>query len=134
MSDTAWIETTAARAAEFRRMHQGPGMLVMPNAWDAASARTFEAAGFPAIATTSGGVALSLGYQDREGAPVDEMLAAAGRITRAVAVPVTLDLEAGYGLPPAELIRRTVAPGAVGCKKPSRPSIATRARQAPSTS
>lgn len=115
MSDTAWIETTAARAAEFRRMHQGPGMLVMPNAWDAASARTFEAAGFPAIATTSGGVALSLGYQDHEGAPVDEMLAAAGRITRAVAVPVTLDLEAGYGLPPAELIRRTVALGAVGC-------------------
>lgn len=115
MNDTASIETTATRAAVFRQMHQGPGILVMPNAWDAASARTFEAAGFPAIATTSGGVALSLGYQDHEGAPADEMLAAAGRIARAVAIPVTVDLEAGYGLAPAELIRRAVAIGAVGC-------------------
>ncbi len=96
-------------------MHAGPGMLVMPNAWDAASARVFEAAGFPAIATTSGGVAQSLGYQDHEDAPVEEMLAAAGRIVRAVAIPVTVDLEAGYGLAPAELIRRAVALGAVGC-------------------
>jgi 2-methylisocitrate lyase-like PEP mutase family enzyme len=115
MNDTPSIEMVAARAAAFREMHRGPGMLVMPNAWDAASARTFEAAGFPAIATTSGGVAQSLGYEDHEGAPAEEMLAAAARITRAVAIPVTVDLEAGYGLSPAELMRRVVGLGAVGC-------------------
>lgn len=89
-------------------------MLVMANAWDAASAQRFEAAGFPAIATTSGGVAISLGYADHEQAPVDEMLAAAARMVRAVQVPVTVDFEAGYGLAPDEIARRIVEVGAVG--------------------
>lgn len=104
----------AAKVATFRTLHAGPGMLVMANAWDAASAQRFEAAGFPAIATTSGGVAISLGYADHEQAPVDEMLDAAARIVRAVALPVTVDLEAGYGLTPDEIARRVVEVGAVG--------------------
>lgn len=89
-------------------------MLVLPNAWDAASARVFEAAGFPAIATTSGGVASALGYNDHEDAPVSEMLAAAARIIRAVSVPVSVDFEAGYQLPPREIAERLIAAGAAG--------------------
>ena len=89
-------------------------MLVLPNAWDAASARAFEAAGFPAVATTSGGVAGALGYADHEAAPVEEMLAAAARIVAAVTVPVTVDFEAGYGLDPREIADRLIAVGAAG--------------------
>ena len=89
-------------------------MLVLPNAWDAASARVFEAAGFPAIATTSAGVARALGYEDHEGAPMAEMLAAATRIIRAVSVPVTVDFEAGYGLAPGEIAERLIGAGAAG--------------------
>lgn len=112
MSD---LDQLVAKAAAFRTLHAGPGMLVMANAWDAASAQRFEAAGFPAIATTSGGVAISLGYADHEQAPVDEMLSATARITRAVpALPVTVDLEAGYGLAPDEIARRVIEAGAVG--------------------
>lgn len=114
MTHDSAIETTRARAATLRALHAGTGLLVIPNAWDAASARSFEAAGFPAIATTSGGVAAALGYADHEGAPADEMLAADARIVRAVDIPVTVDFEAGYGLPPAEVIDRLVAMGAAG--------------------
>jgi 2-methylisocitrate lyase-like PEP mutase family enzyme len=87
----------------------------MPNAWDAASARAIEAAGFAAVATTSGGVAASLGYDDGERAPVGDMLAAAGRIAHSVRVPVTVDAEAGYGLAAPDLVERLVAAGAAGC-------------------
>jgi 2-methylisocitrate lyase-like PEP mutase family enzyme len=73
------------------------------------------AAGFPVVATTSGGVAQSLGYEDHEGAPGDEMLAAAARIARGVDVPVTVDAEAGYGLEPAELVAALADAGAAGC-------------------
>src|SRR5690348_4174143 len=76
-------ETLAAKIHTFSHLHAGPDMLVMANAWDAASAQHFEAAGFPAIATTSGGVAVALGYADHEQAPVEEMLASAGRMIRA---------------------------------------------------
>jgi 2-methylisocitrate lyase-like PEP mutase family enzyme len=89
-------------------------VLVLPNAWDAASARAFEAAGFPALATTSGGVAEALGHRDGEHAPVDEVLAAVGRICRAVSVPVTADLEGGYGLDPVHLVHGLLGAGAVG--------------------
>jgi 2-methylisocitrate lyase-like PEP mutase family enzyme len=89
-------------------------MLVLPNAWDAASARVFEAAGFPAIATTSAGVAQAMGYEDHQKAPMDEMLAAARRITSAVSIPVTIDFEAGYGLTPAEVVERLLEAGAAG--------------------
>src|SRR5579863_7092210 len=95
------MESTAAKAEALRSLLEGPRMLVLANAWDAASARAFAVAGFPTIATTSGGVAATLGYRDHEDAPADEMFAAAARIVRAVTVPVTVDLEAGYRLPPA---------------------------------
>lgn len=108
------MESRVTKAASLHRLHTGPRMLVLPNAWDAASARAFESAGFPAIATTSGGVAAALGYRDHEDAPADEMFAAAARIVRAVAVPVTVDLEAGYRLPPAVVAERAIAAGAAG--------------------
>ena len=114
MPDDHDIDEVVAKAETLRALHRGPGILVLPNAWDAASARVFESAGFPAIATTSAGVALALGFQDHEAAPVSEMLAAATRITRAVSVPVTVDFEAGYGLPPREVVERLIESGAAG--------------------
>ena len=89
-------------ADAFRRAHRGP-LLLLPNAWDAMSARQFEAAGFGAVATTSGGLAWDLGYADGEKAPWREVVAAHERIVRAVRVPVTADIEAGYGDTPAQV-------------------------------
>jgi 2-methylisocitrate lyase-like PEP mutase family enzyme len=98
------------------RSLQRPGdPLLLPNAWDVATARAVVAAGFPVVATTSGGVAATLGYEDHEGAPGDEMLAAAARIARGVDVPVTVDAEAGYGMEPAELVDALRSMGAAGC-------------------
>jgi 2-methylisocitrate lyase-like PEP mutase family enzyme len=88
---------------------------VLPNAWDVASARAVVAAGFPVVATTSGGVAATLGYEDHEGAPANEMLAAAARIARSVDVPVTVDAEAGYGMEPGDLVDALWKVGAAGC-------------------
>lgn len=98
-----------------RDLHVPGRPLMLPNAWDAATARAVEAAGLPVVATTSGGVALSLGHEDHEQAPADEMLAAAARIAAAVDVPVTVDAEAGYGLEPGELVARLHEIGAAGC-------------------
>ena len=87
-----------ARLAElFRSRHYGPPLLLLPNAWDAMSARVFVAAGFDVIATTSGGVAWALGYADGEQTPWAEVVAATARIVRVAQVPVTADIEAGYG-------------------------------------
>jgi 2-methylisocitrate lyase-like PEP mutase family enzyme len=105
------------KAKRLLSLHQGPRILILPNAWDAASARIFEAAGFPAVATTSGGVAVSLGYPDGEMVPRDEMIDATHRIVRAVEVPVSADLEAGYGRTPnelAETIKEVIEAGVVG--------------------
>ena len=98
-----------------RSLHRPGDPLLLPNAWDVATARAVVAAGFPVIATTSGGVAATLGYEDHEGAPADEMLAAAARIVRGVEVPVTVDAEAGYGMEPSELVAALRAAGAAGC-------------------
>ncbi len=95
--------------------HRPGHPLILPNAWDAASARAFAAAGAVAIATTSSAMAAVLGYADREGTPPAEMFAAVARVARAVEVPVTADLETGYGLPAAELVERLLEAGAVGC-------------------
>ena len=100
---------------ELRALHRPGAPLVVPNAWDAATARAVAAAGFRVVATTSGGVAAALGYEDHEGAPAAEMLAAAARIARAVDVPVTVDAEAGYGLAPGELAAALREAGAAGC-------------------
>ena len=96
-------------------LHRPGDPLLLPNAWDVATARAVVAAGFPVVATTSGGVAATLGYEDHEGAPGDEMLAAAARIARGVEVPVTVDAEAGYGMDPAELVTALRSAGAAGC-------------------
>jgi 2-methylisocitrate lyase-like PEP mutase family enzyme len=89
-----------AKADRFRRLHFEPPILVLPNAWDVASAKLLAALpGCRALATTSAGVARSLGYEDGEQAPRDVMVEAARRIAEAVELPVTADLEAGYGDP-----------------------------------
>ena len=109
--------TLREKADAFRRLHAGPGIFVLPNVWDVVTARVVEAAGFPALATTSAGVAWALGYPDGERISRDEMLAAVGRIARSVRVPVTADMEAGYGAASeaaAETARGTIAAGAVG--------------------
>jgi 2-methylisocitrate lyase-like PEP mutase family enzyme len=92
-------------------------LLLLPNAWDALSARIFAAAGFAAIATTSGGVSWALGHADGEAAPWDEVVSATRRIVRSVAVPVTADIEAGFGDTPEAVgksVRDIIDAGAVG--------------------
>ena len=106
-----------SRANAFRAMHRGERILRLPNAWDVASARVFEDAGFGAIATTSAGVAFSLGYPDGQKITREEMLARVGRIAKAVKVPVTADVEAGYGNRPEDAGRtasEVIEAGAVG--------------------
>jgi 2-methylisocitrate lyase-like PEP mutase family enzyme len=107
----------AARADELRARHRPGHPLVLPNAWDVASARAVVSAGFPAVATTSAGVVASLGFPDGAvgRAVADAVFAALARTAGAVPVPVTADLEAGYGLAPEELVDRLLAAGAVGC-------------------
>ncbi len=102
-------------AAALRALHHGTAPLVLPNVWDAVSARAFADDGFPALATSSSAVAATLGYADGEETPPAEMFAAIARIARVVDVPVTADIEAGYGLAPAELVERLLGAGAVGC-------------------
>src|SRR6266702_1969473 len=105
------------KAKAFLALHSGDNPLLLPNVWDVASARIVEEAGFPALATTSAGIAFSLGYPDGERISREEMLAAVARITRRIAVPITADLEAGYGREPAavaETVRRAIDAGVVG--------------------
>jgi 2-methylisocitrate lyase-like PEP mutase family enzyme len=99
-------------AAELLALHHGPGF-VLPNAWDAGSARILEHVGFPAIATTSAGIAWACGVPDGGSLDVDTMLEHVGRIVAAVGVPVTADLESGYDDVGAT-VRRAVEAGAVG--------------------
>ena len=104
----------SAKAAAFRRMHLEPPILVLPNAWDVTSAKVLAALdGCRALATTSSGVARSLGWEDGEQAPRDVMVEAAGKIAAAVDVPVTGDLERGYG-DPAGTARAAWGAGLVG--------------------
>jgi 2-methylisocitrate lyase-like PEP mutase family enzyme len=98
-----------------RSLHRPGAPLLLPNAWDVATARAVVAAGFPVVATTSGGVAGTLGHEDHERAPAEEMLAAAARIAGGVEVPVTVDAEGGYGMEPAELVAALQSAGAAGC-------------------
>lgn len=112
MTDHAEV---AAAAITLRELHVPGKPLVLPNIWDAGTAKLVAAAGFPAVATSSGAVAESLGHQDNQNAPVAEMFAAAARIRDAVDVPVTVDAEAGYDLTAPELVRGLIAVGAAGC-------------------
>lgn len=105
------------KANAFRALHHSKTLLVLPNVWDVVSARVIEEAGYPAVATTSAGIAFSLGYPDGQHIARDEMVARVGRIARAVKVPVTADAEAGYGSRPedaAETVRQVIEAGAVG--------------------
>jgi 2-methylisocitrate lyase-like PEP mutase family enzyme len=105
------------KAQHFRQLHSEPPLLALPNAWDVASAVIFEQAGFRAIGTSSAGIAASLGYPDGEKIGREEMLRAIERIAKRVAVPVTADVEAGYGRSPeavAETVKGAIAAGAVG--------------------
>ena len=108
------VDARSEKARLFRRMHHEPPILVLPNAWDVASATRLAALpGCRALATTSAAVARSLGWEDGEQAPAEEMLRANERIAAAVDVPVTGDLEHGYG-DPVGTARRAWEAGLVG--------------------
>jgi 2-methylisocitrate lyase-like PEP mutase family enzyme len=109
------VHGLAERADALRRLHTSSRPLVLPNAWDVASARLVVKAGFPVVATSSGAIAATLGYEDDDSMPVDEAFGVIGRIARSVSVPVTADVEAGYRLSPVELVERLLDAGAVGC-------------------
>lgn len=105
------------RAELFHRLHAGPKPLMLPNAWDAASARVIENAGAKAIATTSAGMAWALGYADGEQLPVQELLAACRHVCRVATVPVSVDIERGYGRDAqatGELVGALIQLGVVG--------------------
>jgi len=105
------------RAAAFRRLHQGSKILLLANCWDAGSARLTESLGARAVATTSAGVAWALGYPDGDKLPLDLLVTAVERITRAVALPLSVDMEGGYGKTPKAVgaaVGRIIAAGAVG--------------------
>jgi 2-methylisocitrate lyase-like PEP mutase family enzyme len=107
----------AEKTEQLRKLHHGPRILVLANAWDVASARVMEELGYPAIATTSAGVAAALGYPDGQRISRQEMLEVIGRIARAVHVPMTADVESGYGTTVPEMIetaKALIAAGAVG--------------------
>ncbi|MHB1582573.1 MAG: isocitrate lyase/PEP mutase family protein [Acidimicrobiales bacterium] len=109
------MDDLAGKAEHLRSLHHGDRPLVLANVWDAASARAVAATGARAIATSSAGIAHSLGFDDGEAMEADAAFAALARIVAAVDVPVTADLESGYGLAPAELVDRLLEAGAVGC-------------------
>jgi 2-methylisocitrate lyase-like PEP mutase family enzyme len=105
------------KANRLRALHKSPPILLLPNAWDVSSARIFEAAGFPAVATSSAGVANMLGYPDGQAIPRAEMLFIVERVARALTVPVTADMESAYSTTPegaAETALAVIAAGAVG--------------------
>lgn len=111
------VESQADKAEAFRSLHRGEKLLVLPNAWDVPSARIFEEAGFPAIATSSATLAASAGYPDGERIPKDELFAIVSRIARSLTVPLSVDIEGGYGATLeglADTIQRLLAAGAVG--------------------
>lgn len=114
------------KTKNFLAMHSASNILVLPNAWDAASARIFEQAGFKAIGTTSAGIAASLGYHEPEKISRDEMIQAIKRIIDTVKLPVSADMEAGYAPTPegvAETIQMIIKAGAVGVNLEDTPGV-----------
>ncbi len=105
------------KARRFKELHHGSEILILPNAWDAASARIFELAGAAAVATTSSGLAASLGHPDGEKIPRELLIGAVRRITETVHLPVSVDIEAGYGTTTSEVcetVRHVLDAGAIG--------------------
>jgi 2-methylisocitrate lyase-like PEP mutase family enzyme len=105
----------AQKAEMLRSLHHKSQPLVLPNAWDVATALVVEAAGFPVVATSSFAVAESLGQPDSDSMPPDLAFGVVSRVANAVTTPVTADLEAGYQLQPEDLVARILESGAVGC-------------------
>jgi 2-methylisocitrate lyase-like PEP mutase family enzyme len=107
----------AKKADAFRALHMAAKPLLLPNVWDVASARIVEAAGFPAIATSSAGIAFAQGFPDGQKIPPDRMIASIAQIVQAVKVPVSADVEAGYGSTPDDAARtayNVIQAGAIG--------------------
>jgi len=105
------------KAEDFRALHHGKRILVLPNGWDVPSARVFEDAGFPAVATSSAGMLVSLGYPDGEAVGRDEFVSAVRRIAQVLSVPVSADIVAGFGKTTKEVVatvRAILKAGAVG--------------------
>lgn len=101
----------------FRELHQQPSTFILPNAWNAISAKMFQESGFQAIGTTSAGIAISLGYPDGQQLPVDKMVEVTKSIVDAVDVPVSADIEAGYGKTVEEVletVKKVMAVGVIG--------------------
>lgn len=104
-------------AEEFRKLHNRKDVLILPNAWDVPSARVFEDEGFPAVATSSAGMMVSLGYPDGEKIPAKEFFSAVGRIARVLSIPLSADLVGGFGGTPegvSKSVKAAVRAGAVG--------------------
>jgi 2-methylisocitrate lyase-like PEP mutase family enzyme len=111
------MKTQQEKAERFRNLHRRGEPLVLPNAWDAGSARVIERAGAQAVATTSAGVAAAFGYPDGECVPKDLVIATVRRITETVTIPVSVDIEAGYGKTPAavcDTVNALLDAGAIG--------------------
>ncbi len=111
------MKTQKERAEEFRSLHHGRHILILPNAWDVPSARVFEEAGFPAVATSSAGMMVSLGYPDGEAIERGELLSAVRRIAKVLKVPLSVDIVAGFGETPNEVVatvRGVLEAGAIG--------------------
>jgi 2-methylisocitrate lyase-like PEP mutase family enzyme len=114
------------KAAIFRALHQAPPILILPNAWDVASAKLYELAGFKAIGTTSAGIAMSLGYAEPQRISREEMLQGVRRIAKSVSLPVSADMEAGYVFTPegvAETTKGVIAAGAIGINLEDSPGV-----------
>ncbi len=111
------MKSQREKAEDFRALHHGKHILILPNAWDVPSARVFEDAGFPAVATSSAGLMVSLGYEDGQVIDRQELVSAIRRIARVLSVPLTADIVAGFGETPEEIIatvRSTTEAGAIG--------------------
>jgi 2-methylisocitrate lyase-like PEP mutase family enzyme len=111
------VRSQKEKAEDFRALHHGKRILILPNGWDVPSARVFEDAGFPAIATSSAGLLVSLGYPDGEVIGRDEFVSAVGRIARVLSVPLSADVVAGFGKTTKEVlvtVKAILKTGAVG--------------------
>lgn len=111
------LKSQKEKAEDFRSLHHGKRILVLPNGWDVPSARVFEDAGFPAVATSSAGMLVSLGYPDGEVIARQEFVSAVGRIARVLTVPLSADIVAGFGKTPKEVlatVKAILKAGAIG--------------------
>jgi 2-methylisocitrate lyase-like PEP mutase family enzyme len=111
------MQSQKEKAQTFRELHHRRRILILPNAWDVPSARVFENEGFPAVATSSAGLMVSLGYPDGEVISRDEFVSAVERIARVVSVPLSVDIVAGFGVTTQEVlttVRAILRVGAIG--------------------